>query len=76
MTAVTRRLAELENQICAAHKPRRRLRIVVWLWGTIPNFEPCTRTLCPDGTLMEVIRLDRCGRGAREPRDEEIERVD
>jgi len=74
MKAVTRRLVKLEDRFWAANKPRRRLRIVVWLWGIIPNLEPCTRTLCSDGTLLEVIRLDRRQHRDHEPTDEEIER--
>ena len=38
-----------------------------------PSFEraTCTRSLCPDGTLFEVVRLDKMA-GAEQPTDAEL----
>jgi hypothetical protein len=74
MRAVARRLAKLEDQICSAAKPRRRLRIVI-MADARPRCEDaeCTRTLCPDGTLMEVVQFEGCRQGDHEPTDGEIE---
>ena len=32
----------------------------------------CTRSLCPDGTLWEVVRLDKTAEGAEQPTDAEL----
>jgi hypothetical protein len=39
-----------------------------------PNFEraTCKRTLCPDGTLWEVVRLDKIGEDGEQPTDAEL----
>ncbi len=39
-----------------------------------PSFEKatCTRTLCPDGTLWEVVRLDKMSEGVGQPTDTEL----
>ena len=42
--------------------------------GHEPSFDEatCTRSLCPDGTLWEVVRLDKIGEGGEQPTDEEL----
>ena len=41
-----------------------------------PSFEKatCKRTLCPDGTLWEVVRLDKIGEDGEQPTDAELNR--
>ena len=59
MNALARRLGRLENQIISAERPRQRLRIMVRGTGTRPRLEDatCTRSLCADGTILEVVRI-------------------
>jgi hypothetical protein len=85
MKAITRRLNRIENQLSPpAPKPRTRFR-VVFRPGDVdappvrrrdrePSFEKatCTRALCPDGTLFEVVRLDKIAVGAEQPTDAEL----
>jgi hypothetical protein len=66
MNRVSRRIRRLEGQFVPAdRKPRQTLRIVVRTRDRTPSLEnaTCTRTLCPNGTLMEVVRLDESGEG-------------
>ncbi|MGA7409030.1 MAG: hypothetical protein WBW33_01010 [Bryobacteraceae bacterium] len=85
MKAITRRLNRIEHQLNPpAPKPRTWFRIVVCLedpdapvtrrLDCKPSFEKatCTRSLCPDGTLFEVVWLDRIGEGGEQPTDEEL----
>ncbi|MGA7409033.1 MAG: hypothetical protein WBW33_01025 [Bryobacteraceae bacterium] len=37
-----------------------------------PQEATCTRSLCPDGTLWEVVRLDKIGEGGEQPTDAEL----
>ena len=67
MKPVIRRLARLEDQFAPAdHRPRKVFRIVVRRAGSklSPDKTKCTRTLCRDGSLFEVVRLDRCPEGS------------
>jgi hypothetical protein len=34
----------------------------------------CTRTLCPNGTLLETVRLDRCRPGRERLSEEALDR--
>jgi len=63
------RLDKLERSLATVDGPRETLRVLVRGW-TMASSE-CTRTLCPDGTLLECVRLD--GSGAELP-DGELER--
>jgi len=87
MKAITRRLNRIENQLCPpAPRPRTRFRVVVRmedpdrppvrLWDREPSFEKatCKRTLCPDGTLWEVVRLDKIGEDGEQPTEAELNR--
>jgi hypothetical protein len=60
MKTVIRRLNRLEDRF-GPKKPRRVLRMVVTRVGDgEPELEKatCTRSLCTDGTLMELIDLN------------------
>ena len=85
MKTITRRLNRIENQLCPpAARPRTRFRVVVRLedpdapavrrLDREPSFEKatCKRTLCADGTLWEVVRLDKIGEGGEQPTDAEL----
>jgi hypothetical protein len=85
MKALTRRLNRIETQLNPLPpKPRTWFRVVVRM-GDVdapvvrrrdrqPSFgaATCTRSLCPDGTLFEVVRLDKIGEGGEQPTDEEL----
>jgi hypothetical protein len=64
-----RRVERLEERSGAGSKPRKALRIVLRRLDGTSSLENagCTRTLCPNGTLIEMVRLDRC-RGNGVPR--------
>ncbi len=85
MKAITRRLNRIENQFWPPPpKPRTWFRVVVRMGDPDaqlvrrrdrePSFEKatCTRSLCPDGTLFEVVRLDKIGEGGEQPTDAEL----
>ena len=76
MKAVTKRIARLEEYLQVTWNPRKRLSIVVSSVDRTSSLEnaTCTRTLCPNGTLLEVVRLDRSRPGRHELTDEELER--
>src|SRR5580700_6910405 len=87
MKAITRRLNRIENQLCPpAPRPRTRFRVVVRMedpdapavrrWDRKPSFEKatCNRSLCPDGTLREVVRLDKIGEDGEQPTEAELNR--
>jgi len=59
-----RRVEQLEESSGVnGSTPRKILRIVVSRLDSEPSLAledaPCSRTLCSDGTLLEVVRLDR-----------------
>jgi len=87
MTTITRRLNRLEDQFWPpAAKPRNRFRVVVSMRDPDapavrrPSREwsfkraTCTRSLCPDGTLWEVVRLDKIGVDGEQPTEAELNR--
>jgi hypothetical protein len=71
-----KRIARLEEHLLVAVNPRKRLSIVVMRVDRKPSLEgaTCTRTLCPNGTIMQVIHLDQSRPGREELTDEELER--
>jgi hypothetical protein len=85
MKAITRRLSRIEHQSNPPPpKPRTWFRIVVRM-GDVdapvvrrlnrePSFEKatCTRSICPDGTLWEVVRLENIADGGEQPTDAEL----
>jgi hypothetical protein len=75
--ALKRRIERLEDRSDAgSSKPRKVLRIVVRSLGREPSLEgaECTRTLCPDGTLSEIVRLDRSRPGRERLSEEALDR--
>jgi hypothetical protein len=85
MKAITRRLNRIENQLNPPPpKPRTWFRVVVRRedpdapaarrLGHDMSFEnaTCTRSLCPDGTLSEVVRLDKMSEDDEQPTDAEL----
>ena len=86
MKALTRRLNRIENQLNPPPpKPRTWFRIVIRrqdvdaLVVRKPDREPsfgkatCTRSLCPDGTLWEVVRLEKMSEGGEQPTDAQLD---
>jgi len=61
MKAVFQRVRRLEIRFMPGRGPSRRFRIIVRRLDGEPGLEnaSCQRTLCPDGTVFELIRLDR-----------------
>jgi hypothetical protein len=60
MKAIAKRLRRLEDEFGLADgKPRDRFRLVVRSAGEMLGSESATsrRTLCPDGTLMELVEM-------------------
>jgi hypothetical protein len=76
MRAITRRLCRLEGQVRTRDRPRRRLRLVVMRAGARPCLEDatCTRTLCVDGRLLELVRYNKPNEGHDEPTAEEVDK--
>jgi hypothetical protein len=76
MRSIDRRLLRLEDQFGTADwKPQQHLRIVVKSLDRLPSLEgaTCQRSLWPDGTLFEMVRLEDCRPGHRELTDEELD---
>jgi hypothetical protein len=79
MKTVVRRLRRVEDQLGPkvqrdfVRNPRQRLRLVVARMDRPLNLATsrCTRTLSPDGFLMEIVRLNGICTGLGE---EELER--
>jgi hypothetical protein len=72
-----RRIERLEDRSDAgSSKPRKVQRIVVSFLDREPSLEnaECSRTLCPNGTLLEVVRLDRCRPGRERLSEEALDR--
>jgi hypothetical protein len=66
MNAVIRRIRRLEGQFAPGNrKPRQTFRIVVRSTYRTPSLETvtCGRTLCPAGTLMELVEFDASREG-------------
>jgi hypothetical protein len=76
MRTVARRVLRLENRLQLSGNPRQRFRMVVTRMDRRPSLEGarCQRSLCPDGTLLEMVRLDRSVEGRGELADAELDR--
>jgi hypothetical protein len=76
MKPVTKRIARLEEHLQITLTPRKRLSIVVTRVDRKPSLDgaTCTRMLCPDGTLMEVVDLNQCRPGREELTDGDLKR--
>jgi hypothetical protein len=76
MTTVSRRLCKLEDQFRpAGWKPPKRFRLVLFMACTRRSLEgaTCKRSIWPDGTLCELVRIGKTHEGAREVPDDEFE---
>lgn len=72
-----RRIQRLEDRSGTdGSKPRKLQRIVVSCLDREPSLEgaECTRTLCPNGTLLEMVRFDRCRPGSERLSEEALDR--
>jgi hypothetical protein len=76
MKTVLKRITRLEGEFQVTLTPRKRLSIVVSRVDRKPSLDgaTCTRTLCPNGTIMQVIHLDQSLPGREELTDEELDR--
>jgi hypothetical protein len=73
---IERRLRQLEDRFGPADgKPRRRLRLLVSMAGSRPSLEnaTCKRTLCSDGTLLELVEFNEHNDRSDELTDEELD---
>jgi hypothetical protein len=83
MKAIAKRLRRLEQQLAPADgRPREVLRLIVRPVGPLPSLDgaTCSRTLCSNGSVMEVVslmgspdRLTRRGCGNSPVTGEELE---
>lgn len=75
MRAVTRRVAALENRIWSAGRPRERFRMIVSRRDARRCLDgaSCKRSLCSNGLLMEVIRLNKCDARHDDLTDEQLD---
>ena len=66
MRAVVRRVQRLENHYKPSRQPLRRFRVVVHRMDRKEGIHgaTCRRSLGPDGTVMEIIRMDRSWSGS------------
>ncbi len=73
MKAIGRRLCRLEDRFAPPDKPRERYRLVVGRIGPEEGLQnaTCKRTLCANGLLMEVVRLNGSSDGLT---DEDLDR--
>jgi hypothetical protein len=71
-----RRIERLEVRSGTGSNPRKVQRIVVTCLDRQPSLEnaECTRMLCPDGTLLEVVHLENCGEGHEILSEEALDR--
>jgi hypothetical protein len=76
MKTVIRRIGRLENQLQLAGNPRDRFRLVMGRLDRKPGFEnaTCRRTLWPNGTVFEMVWLNRHHDRPGEPTAEELDR--
>ena len=64
MKTIARRVQRLQRQFAPApdylQSPRERLRLIVAAMDHDLSLatSTCSRTLCPDGTLLEIVDLD------------------
>jgi len=72
-----RRVGQLEERSGVDRgKPRKTLRIVVSRLDCTPSLEnaECSRKLWPDGTLLEMVRLDHSFAGREGLSEEALDR--
>ncbi len=75
MRAVLRRVLRLENRLQGVANPLR-IRVFVQRADRRPSLvnATCQRSLHPNGTLLELVRLDRSDEGRKPIADEELDR--
>ena len=76
MKIIDRRLRELENRFGSPDRPRPRIRLEIRTLGSKLCLEDatCQRTMCSDGTLLEVVDFKKHDEGPDELTDEELNR--
>jgi hypothetical protein len=76
MRAVIRRIGRLENQLQLTGNPRDRFRLVMRRLDRKPGLEnaTCRRTLWPNGTVFEMVWLNKRDDRAGEPTAEELDK--
>ncbi|MGA2186400.1 MAG: hypothetical protein ABSH47_25575 [Bryobacteraceae bacterium] len=77
MRTVIKRLARLEDQFVPPdQKARKCFRLIVCRYGAKTSLEnaTCKRTLCPDGTVMELVELNGSYEGSHSVTAEELDR--
>jgi hypothetical protein len=76
MKTLARRIGKLENQFRSADMPRRHSRLQVILLGAKLCLADakCTRTLCSDGSVMELVEFQKHEEGPDELTGEELDR--
>ena len=76
MKIIDRRLRELENHFGSPDRPRPRIRLVIRTLGSKLCLEDaiCKRTMCSDGTLLELVDFKKHNEGPDELTDEELNR--
>ena len=76
-TTMMRRLNRLEDQfVLVGRRPLRVHRPVLCKYGGRGSLDnaTCTRTLCPDGTVVEFVELDGSNDGPGSVSAEELDR--
>ena len=74
MKTVVRRLGRLEDWFGSAGIRRQGFRIVVRRMDRGPSSNAtCRRMIWPDGSLFEVVRLDKTGKDRVDFSEEELE---
>ena len=76
MKVIDKRLRKLEDQLGTADRPLPRSRLVIKVLGSKLTLEDarCTRMLCSNGSLMELVDFQKHTEGTDEITDEELER--
>jgi hypothetical protein len=76
MKTIDRRVRQLGDRFGSSEKPRPRMRLIVRPLGSklVLADAECTRTLCPDGTVMELVQFQDHREGPDEISGEELDR--
>lgn len=76
MKAIVRRLCKLEDRFGFPGKPRERVQFVFSTIGIEQSLESatCSRTLQPDGTVLEYVDFTRGPKGNGKLKEEDLNR--
>ena len=76
MKAIVRRLCKLEDKFGVSAMPRDRIQFVFSTIGIEQSLETatCSRTLQPDGTVLEYVDFTRGPKGSGKLNEEELNR--